>query len=155
MKNFKSIQGQVRTKYNIERLKSQRHREAFLEKVRSNITEPLMATENVQDNWKNIKTSITDACVSKLGNKAKKNEDFISPQTWNLIDERASFKNKINSMNNMTKRKEAQNQYRLLDKQVKRSVRDDKTKQIRDMTLEAENAAVAHNMKECLLLQRK
>ena len=41
--------------------------------------------------------------------KADIDSKFISPQTWNLIDERASFKTKINSINDMTKRKEAQN----------------------------------------------
>lgn len=55
----------------------------------------------------------------------------------------------------MTKRKEAQSQYRILDKQVKRSVRDDKREQIRVMTTEAENAAMAHNMKDLFTITKK
>jgi hypothetical protein len=155
IKNMRPVRGQVRTKYNIERLKSQRHRGAFLDQVRKNLAESPTTIENVQGRWKNIKTCITDACVSKLGNKAKKTEDFISPQTWKLIDDRATVKDKINSIKDMTMRKQAQSQYRQIDKQVKRSVREDKREAIQAMTADAENAAKSHNMKDLFAITKK
>jgi hypothetical protein len=61
-----------------------------------------------------------------LGYGKKNNKPWISMDSWKEIDERKTFKKKINDAKSERLRKRLQEEYREKDKLVKRSLRKDK-----------------------------
>lgn len=143
-----------RVKYKIAKLKSTEQHAAFCQALRSKIAEndPNM---NIQQSWQKFKNAVNETCAERLGRANNTREDFISPQTWALIDRRAKLKNEINSLKVINERKAAQNRYNQLDKRVRREIRDDKKEQMNTLANQAEAAAATHNMKELYSITKR
>jgi len=109
-----------RGQFAIHKLKVTETRESFQQEIARNIAEP--AAENVEDRWNHIKEGLTKAAESVLGKGKKKPTEWISVKTEELVERRRAAKVKRDSVYTRSSAEE----YRQLDREVKRSAKKDK-----------------------------
>lgn len=148
LKNVPNKHKCPRVKYKIARLKSTEQRAAFSQTLRSKLaSKDSNANPNTEERWQKFKKAVEETCMERLGKANGSRGDFISQETWNLIDSRTKLKNQINSTLNVNERKALQTKYNMIDKRVRREVRCDKKEFINSLAKKAETAAATHNMK--------
>jgi endonuclease/exonuclease/phosphatase family metal-dependent hydrolase len=145
----------ARKKFETAKLNSDAKKEAFSDTLRSKLAENAENVDNIQQKWCHFKNAINETCVSELGYIKNRRQDFISPQTWSLIERREMLKNVINSAQNSMERRNARERYKALDKHVKRMIRDDKREQLNTLAKRAEDAAAVYNMRDLYNITRK
>jgi hypothetical protein len=98
--------------------------------------------------WNKVKNTYlgTSESVRGLKNYFKKN--WMSEYTWQLINQRKQIKAQKNISKTREQRALAEAAYTAVDRQVKKSVRNDKRKWIDKQALRAEQAAVRGDEKE-------
>ncbi|CAH8546378.1 unnamed protein product [Heterobilharzia americana] len=82
-----------------------------------------------------------ETCTTVLGRKKKEDKEWISTDTWKLIEERRMVKQKINQCKDAQRQEELSTMYKTLDKEVKKSARKDKRHFYETLASEAEQAA--------------
>ncbi|VDP11532.1 unnamed protein product, partial [Schistosoma margrebowiei] len=102
---------------------------------------------SMEDNWKGIKEALTSTCQEVLGLKKYHHKEWISTETLDNIKERKNKKTAINNSRTRAERIQAQAEYIEANKQVKRSIRADKKKYVKELATTAEKAAREGNMK--------
>ncbi|VDP19233.1 unnamed protein product [Schistosoma margrebowiei] len=102
----------------------------------------------MEDNWKNIKETLTSTCQDVLGLKKYHHKEWISTETLDKIKERKNKKAAINNSPTRAEKVQAQAEYIEANKQVKRSIRADKQKEVEELATTAEKAAREGNMKQ-------
>ncbi|KAK4470008.1 hypothetical protein MN116_000037, partial [Schistosoma mekongi] len=102
---------------------------------------------NMEDNWKEIKGTITSTCQEVLGLKKQHQKEWISVSTLDKIQERRNRKTAINNSRTRAEKAKAQAEYTEVNKQVKRSIRLDKRKFVEDLAMTADKAAREGNMR--------
>ena len=58
------------------------------------LTDP-EAESNINADWNNIKIVYCKACEEELGFRKKRTKEWITPETWQLIEERKELKGKL------------------------------------------------------------
>ncbi|XP_056005295.1 uncharacterized protein LOC130050170 [Ostrea edulis] len=81
-----------------------------------------------------------------LGPKRKKSEEWISKNTWKVIDERKDVKKRLIQTKSERIKDQLENRYRSLDKEVKKSTKRDKQAYIENLADEAEMAAASQDL---------
>ena len=76
---------------------------------------------DVEELWCTITDAITQTGEDTLGYTRHKRKEWISPRSWKLIDDRKELKRKM-----MSEKAELQKSYARKNREVKRSVRQDK-----------------------------
>nr|KAG5701607.1 hypothetical protein BaRGS_019296 [Batillaria attramentaria] len=89
-----------------------------------------------------------------LGKKTRQHKEWLTSDTWDLITERKRLKDLINHTDDQDDKRDLQAQYWDVNRQVKRSARNDKRNFINDLTEEAETAAGQRNMKRLYEITR-
>ena len=136
-----------RKKYCVEKLKDPSVQEAFKIKlsnkfsVLSNLGEDEENVGSVEETWTKIKDTYISTCEEILGKKIYGRKEWISDETWKLVEERRSLKENVDKARTRGKKAIELNKYREKDREVKRGCRRDKRKQIEEKTLELEHAA--------------
>ncbi|VDP09289.1 unnamed protein product [Schistosoma margrebowiei] len=102
----------------------------------------------MEDNWKGIKEALTSTCQEVLGLKKHNHKEWISIETLDKIKERKNKRTAINNSRTRTEKVKAQTEYTEANKQVKRSIRADKKKYVKELATTAEKAAREGNMKQ-------
>nr|KAG5708548.1 hypothetical protein BaRGS_032969 [Batillaria attramentaria] len=93
-------------------------------------------------------------CKKVLGKKTRQHKEWLTSDTWDLITERKRLKDLINHTDDQDDKRDLQAQYWDVNRQVKRSARNDKRNFINDLTEEAETAAGQRNMKRLYEITR-
>lgn len=155
VKIMKKSNNHNRVKYKINKLKDPVQRERFSNTVNEKLGGHALNYNDVQHSWNVIKTTVNDTCLQNLGRISNKNDDFISAQTWSLIDNRAILRNRLTASKIETDRRRLKSEYSQLDKQIKRAIRDDKRMYVDNMAAQAKNAAALSNMKDLFTLTKK
>ena len=78
----------------------------------------------------------------------------MGESTWKLVANRREKKEEINNAKTRLQKKNKLKEYNEMDRQVKRSCRNDKRKWLNDLASEAEEAAVKHNTRRMYELTR-
>jgi hypothetical protein len=104
-----------------------------------------------------IKTTLRNVSESTLGHMAKERKEWISNITWNKIDRMRLLKAQICGSRDLSEQRKRvlSEEYRSLDKEVKKSARKDHSGYIDGMAEYAQNAADKGNMKELYDTVRK
>ncbi|CAH8515125.1 unnamed protein product [Schistosoma haematobium] len=102
----------------------------------------------MEDSWKGIKEALTSTCQEVLGLKKYHHKEWISMETLDKIKERKNKKATINNSRTRTEKVQAQAEYIKANKQVKKSIRVDKKKYVKELATTAEKAAREGNMKQ-------
>ncbi|RUS90025.1 hypothetical protein EGW08_002212 [Elysia chlorotica] len=110
--------------------------------------------ETIEEHWQNLRETWTTTCMEVLGKKTRKRKEWLTPETWDIITERKRLNDLINHTDEVEHKRDLQEQYWAVNRQVKRSARDDKRKFIHDLTEEAETAAGQRNMKRLYEITR-
>ncbi|VDP42714.1 unnamed protein product [Schistosoma margrebowiei] len=100
----------------------------------------------MESNWKVIKEAITSTYHEVLGHKKHHYKEWIPVDTLDKIQERRNKKAAINTSRTRAEKAKAQAEYAELNKQVKRSIRTEKRKYVKDLAMTAEKAAKEGNM---------
>ncbi|VDO90173.1 unnamed protein product [Schistosoma margrebowiei] len=102
----------------------------------------------MEDKWKGIKEALTSTCQEVLSLKKHHHNEWISIETLDRIKERKNKKAAINNSRTRAEKVQAQAEYIEANKQMKRSIRDDKKKYVEELATTAEKAAREGNMKQ-------
>ena len=104
-------------------------------------------TEEIECCWKKLRDGYNSAAEKVLGPRKKENKPWVSINSWKKIDERRELKKKREQAKSERRKNMLANQYRDKDKEVKRSMRQDKRAWMEDIVKEAEENAQNGNMK--------
>ena len=99
---------------------------------------------DINKHWTNIVEAYTETSKKVIGHRKKQHKEWISNESWRIIEERRSLKSRINNTKSSRIKQELQDQYRNTNKQVKRLIRRDKRAYLEELASAAEEAA-SHN----------
>lgn len=102
------------------------------------------STEEVSDinsKWETIKKIYVESATKVLGYRKKNKKEWLTPGTWQKIEERKELKAKMLSIKSPRLLEWAQSAYREKDRQVKKSAKSDKRAFVEDLADKAEQAA--------------
>lgn len=109
--------------------------------------ECLSETANIEDSWKDIKKSVTDAAENSIGRRrGNRREQWISRDTWNVIDRRKEIRMQRDQAEGNHKEQLTQ-EHTLIDRDVKKRCKKDKKKWYEAKEQEAEEAARRNDAK--------
>ena len=116
----------AKPRLDVRRLKDEDTRKKYYEAVRTKLEENRTESEDIEEVWEHQKNAYVKAAEEVLGYRKGKNKPWISEDSWKLIDERKHIKTRINSTRSQRIQNRLKETYREKDKEVKRSVREDK-----------------------------
>uniref|UniRef100_A0AA85ILE8 Reverse transcriptase domain-containing protein n=1 Tax=Trichobilharzia regenti TaxID=157069 RepID=A0AA85ILE8_TRIRE len=95
----------------------------------------------VEEHWKSLKAILNETCSTVLGRKKRQDKEWLSTDTWKLIEERRMVKEKMIQCKDGQEKETMSSTYKALDKEVKKSARKDKRRFYDNLATEAEKAA--------------
>jgi hypothetical protein len=146
----------TRRKFNIGKLQDKDVKKKLLQTIQNKI-ESSYSNEvmDIESRWTGIKSALQQPCEEILGQVRKEGKEFISPDKWNIIEKRKQVKQRILETLDPTEQTILWEQYRSLNKYVKREVRRDKRNYFDSLSKMAKNAADHHNLKDLFHISRK
>ena len=88
--------------------------------------------------WNRFKESYADAAKKAVGFKKKKTKKWLSAETWARIEARRKVKEKMLNTKSSRQIERTQQEYKIKDREVKRSARQNKRNFIKKLASEAE-----------------
>ena len=138
-------QQKTKKRFNHARLKDSETKRAFKLELRNRF-DALTECEDPEKLWQKFRTSIKEFGENQLTNERRDSKkDWISDQTWQLIQERNSLKGK---MEQQRKTRQTTEKYREKAREVKTSAKNDKNKWFDNLAREAQECADKGNMRE-------
>nr|KAG5687671.1 hypothetical protein BaRGS_027563 [Batillaria attramentaria] len=138
-------------KYNVHSLKESVKTNAFRCELRNRFSAlDTLPEETIEEHWHDLRETWTATCREVLGKKTRQHKVWLTSDTWDLITERKRLKDLINHSDDQDHKRDLQAQYWDVNRQVKRSARNDKRNFINDLTEEAETAAGQRNIETAL-----
>ena len=137
-------QSEQRKQLDSTKLKCPSLKQQFVLEIRNRFQALADTTEDdtsVNTKWDVIKNTYVDAAIKILGYKKKNNKKWITPGTWQKIEERKQLKAKLLNTKSLRLQEQVKKAYTSKDKEVKRSARKDKRSFVEGLALEAEQAA--------------
>ncbi len=138
-----SSQGQRRKQLDITKLRCPDTNAAFVLELKNRFgaLSDEVEDQNVSNKWDTIKNTYCETAKKVLGYKKKRNKEWLTPRTWQKIDERKKLKERLLNTKSPRLKEQVQTAYKNKDKEVKRSARNDKRAFIDELAGEAEQAA--------------
>ncbi|XP_068674523.1 uncharacterized protein [Montipora foliosa] len=96
----------------------------------------------VETRWNRIKNTFKEAAASTVGYKKKNNKQWLTPETWEKIEEQKHLKIKMLNAKSPRLQEQAQQLYASKDREVKKSARKDKCHFFEELACKAELAAL-------------
>lgn len=137
---------------NVHNLKNTVLASAYSEALSQNL---LASHENDLSSWERVKSIFMDPAIDILGYKENLRKEWISDETWRIIEQRKLVKADLNRAKTRGAKLSLQTQHNDLDKLVKRSSRRDKRKWVDDIGKEAQAAAETHRTSDVYRYLRK
>ena len=104
--------------------------------------------EEVEKQWQDFEDAYKETGKEVPGDKKKGQKPWISKESWELVEERKRLKNNIEQTKSDRIKQNHMDKYRCKDKEVKKSMRQDKRKWVDHLAMEEEEAAYNGRMKE-------
>ncbi|KAJ8379197.1 hypothetical protein AAFF_G00223090 [Aldrovandia affinis] len=137
-------QGQQGRQLDIGKLKCQNINKEFVLELRNRFGALADSTDedpDIHTKWETIKNTYVEAATKILGYRDKKNKEWLTPGTWQKIEQRKQLKAKILNNESLRLQKQVQEAYKTKDKEVKKSARNDKRAFVEMLACKAEGAA--------------
>ncbi|KAL3274992.1 hypothetical protein HHI36_019766, partial [Cryptolaemus montrouzieri] len=99
-----------RPRYKVDKLKNRKECNPFKEEIKRKTR-----TENIQD-WESLAKVLTETAEDILGTVDGKRKEWISDETWNLINKRKRIKGETLTAHTMETKAEAQGLYQKMNK---------------------------------------
>ena len=113
----------------------------------SNIDEE--AERDAESAWRIAKESYLHACECVLGKKRKRDKNWISAETWSLIDKRREIKEKKGAARSQRLIEKLSAEYSLANREVRKNLRMDKRIHYENLASQAERAAIRGSKVNC------
>ena len=145
-------------RYNIARLRNPDVRKNFFIAVKnkyealSNIDEE--AERDAESAWRIAKESYLHACECVLGKKRKRDKNWISAETWSLINKRREIKEKKGSARSQRLIEKLSAEYSLANREVRKHLWKDKRMHYENLASQAEQAAIRGEQSELYRITR-
>ena len=108
----------------------------------------------VDYNWERLKVAVNESAANVLGFRKTRKEEWISSETWNLIQEKKILKMKMETSNDQT-RVMFKNLHRTKAAEVKRASRRDKRRFFHSKADEAEQEARGNDQRKLFKLAKE
>ena len=145
-------------RYNIARLRNPDVSKNFSIAVKnkyealSNIDEE--AERDAESAWRIAKERYLHACECVLGKKRKRDKNWISAETWSLINKRRETKEKKGSARSQRLIEKPSAEYILANREVRKNLRKDKRMHYENLASQAEQAAIRGEQSELYRITR-
>ena len=104
--------------------------------------------EVVEKQWQDFEAAYKETAQEVLGYNKKGQKPWINKESWELVKESTRLNNNIEQTKYDRIKQNCMDKYRCKDKEVKKSMRQDKRKWVDHLAMEAEEAARNGRMKE-------
>ena len=144
-----------RKKFNVKRLKDANTKETFELEIQNRfaiLENEVNVDQDVNMLWNDTKKIYEETCESILGTNRRQEDAWISEHSLQKINERRAAKELLC---NDPENPELKNRYKILNKQVKKSVKKDKRDEIESLAKQAEDAAARFDTKEVYNITKK
>ena len=112
----------------------------------------LQEYEELEDNtgkkWQEFENAYKETAKETLGYKQKGQKSWISKKSWELVEERKNLKNVIEQTKSDRIKQNLKDDYKRMDKEVKKCMRRDKQRWAENLATEAEEATGNWRIKE-------
>ena len=146
-------------RFNVLKLKDTGVKQEFQLQIRNRFAELQYLEEEegveVENKWSKIKQVFNEVAKETLGYRKANHKEWISHETWSLIEERKSIKAKTLNELDIEQKRILEAEYQRKDREVKRSARRDKRKFLDDLADEAEDAAKKGNSSKVYKITKK
>ena len=133
-----------RVRFEVSKLKDLEVRNAFKLALHNRFEglQQLMGEEelSVEDEWKQIEQGYVETCEQVLGRAKANRKEWISKETWEIIEQRKEAKNIMNMARTRKQKRDANKRYQELNREVKRRCRRDKRVYVESEAERAEEA---------------
>jgi len=109
----------------------------------------------VEEEWRQIEQGYVETCEKMLGRAKTNKKEWISKETWEIIELRTKAKNTLNMARTRKQRRDASKRYQELNREVKRGCRRDKRVYVESEAERAEEAGKRGNMKTLYEITRR
>ena len=104
--------------------------------------------DNAEKKWQEFENAYKETAKETLGYKQKGQKPWISKKSWELVEERRKQKNAVEQTKSDRIKQNLKDDYKRMDKEVKKSMRRDKRRWAENLATEAEEAAGNGRMKK-------
>ncbi|KAK0133280.1 hypothetical protein N1851_031194 [Merluccius polli] len=146
---------QPKRPYAVDKLKNNNVSESFREELSKKLAVP-QHPSTIEEQWSLFSRTITETAEAVLGRRRGTNKErWITDHTWKLIDERKVAKIKREQKRGLRSWRMEDEEYRRLDREVKKSCRNDKRRWLEEKAREAQEAAEKNNTKTLYRIVRE
>ena len=146
-----------RTRYNVGLLRNKEIKTLFQLEI-SNRYQPLQdlpEEPDIEELWTKTKKVWNDTCKQVLGKQKTQHKEWISANTIKRLEERRIKKEQLNSSRTRSSKAKSQEEYTAVDREVKKSIKEDKKNYVESLAGQAEEAAGRGNLKDLFNITRK
>jgi hypothetical protein len=143
-----------RRKYNVGRLKDRSTKSQFSEKLKERL-QNVEHDGTVESRWNSLKNAFKDASEEVLGYEQATRKEWLSLETWKIVEERRQAKLRVCENQDQAKAQELDTVFNNLNKEVKRSARRDKQRFMENLAEEAQEAANRGHLSDLYKITRK
>ncbi|PVD38168.1 hypothetical protein C0Q70_00779 [Pomacea canaliculata] len=119
-------------KFNVQFLRDRKKQNEFNCEVKNRFaTLEGLLEETVSNHWTGLQETWKNAFTHVLGKKGKQHKEWLTLGTWQKIEKRKELKQKINQCQDQQEKDELRAKYWEINKEVKKSARDDKIETVR------------------------
>jgi hypothetical protein len=126
-------------KFDVSRLQDREVKRTFVDRLKSLNLAQRIDHNDINGSWTHIRDGITQVSEQILGFQPPHKDEWITEQTWKMIELRKTVKNAVDDI--------GRNLYRELSKACTTALRRDYRRQIEDLARDAESAANLRDMK--------
>ena len=143
LRAFRDTCDRPHAKFNTLRLKEKDVREEFSITLKNKFEALSHLTQEtpLEEHWSTLREVWNHTCSNTLKKKDRQDKEWLSNDTWKLIEERRCLKQQIINCQNEDQKQELRTMHSLVNKKVKKSARRDKRQFHDDLATEAETAA--------------
>ena len=109
----------------------------------------------VNEMWQGTKNSWKETCEETLGRESKQHLTFFNLDILKMIEARKKVKEMLNHSRTRAKKEEARIRYSEVNREVKRSIRNDQRNFVENLVQQAEEASGRGDVKELCSITRK
>ena len=110
---------------------------------------------SVDDEWRLIEQGYVETCEQVLGRAKANSKEWISKETWEVIEQRKVAKNTMNMARTRKQKRDANKRYQELNREVKRRCRRDKRVYVESEAEKAEEAGKRGDARTLYQITRK
>lgn len=132
---------QIQRRIDVRRMKNVAVTTRYTEALTSSLN---TLPETQRGHWNTIKNIFMEPAINVIGYTERTRKEWISDETWSLIESRKAMKAAVNMARTRTAKNDLKGQHNALDRLVKKSARRDKRNWTNEVALEAQIAADTH-----------